>query len=288
LGPTGRREKGYRGGDRAKAPYGDLYVYLINGLVREDDEVGFGDAFIGNWVEEDSSFLFFSSPGWEVVSRLLESRPDLELADDYYFAYEDWQGGGLDPLRIENFLIIPPWAKVDSAHGEIPILLDPGVVFGNGLHPTTRDCVRALSYAARETSLERVLDLGTGTGVLALAAAFLGAKKVFAVDLNPLCVKTALRNVRLNKLDEVIRVVKGRAEDVVDEVADTVVANIHHEVIQGLLERRIFREKERIIISGLMRSQARGIKYELDRNGFRVMKEWDHEMTWYTILAIKS
>lgn len=273
---------------RAKAPYGDLYVYLINGLVGEKDEVGFGDTFIGNWVENDSCFLFFSRPAGEVISRLLKSRPDIELVDDYHFTYEEWQGGGLDPLRIGNILIVPPWSKAESVDGEIRIALDPGVVFGNGLHPTTRDCIRALSCAVRERPLEHVLDLGTGTGVLALAAALLGAKRVVAVDFNPLCVKTAIRNVRLNKLDKVVQVVKGRAEDIVDEVADTVVANIHHEVIKGLLETRIFRKKERVIVSGLMRSQAREVMFELERNCFDVIREWDYEMTWFTILATKT
>lgn len=288
MGSVRHRKRYWKQEEGAKAPYGDLYVYLINGLVREEDEVDFGDAFIGNWVEEDSSFLFFSRLADEEVRLLLEKQPGLEVIEEHHFTYEEWQGGGLKPFRIADFVIVPPWERLKDNEEGVQIVLDPGVVFGNGLHPTTRDCLRALSYAARERPFEHVLDLGTGTGVLAMAAALLGAKRVVAVDLNPLCVKTALRNVRLNKLDDVIRVVKGRAEDVVDEVADTVVANIHHEVIKGLLETSIFRKKERIIISGLMRSQARGIKYGLDRNGFRVMKEWDHEMTWYTILAIKS
>jgi len=288
LGPVRYRKRYCKQRDRAKAPYGDLYVYLIDGRVREEDEVGFGDAFIGNWVEEDSSFLFFSTPAGEVVSQLVESRPDLELVDDYYFAYKDWQGGGFDALRIENFVIIPPWAKVDSADGEIRILLDPGVVFGNGLHPTTRDCLKALSFTARQRSFARVLDFGTGTGVLGLAAALLGAKRVLAVDLNPLCVRTAIENIRLNNLGEAIEAIEGPAEDFFNEVADLVVANIHFEVIRNLLESKVPRKTDRFIISGLMRSQAQEIRSQLAKLSFHLIREWDHEMTWYTILAEKS
>jgi len=253
--------------------------------VREDDEVVLGDTFLGNWVEEDSSFLFFEKPADEMLIRLLKRRSDLELVDEYYFTYAQWQGGGLDALRIERFLIVPPWEKTFSTEGLIRILLDPGVVFGNGLHPTTRDCLRAIAWAHRKRPFSRVLDLGTGTGVLALALACLGAERVLAADLNPLCVRTANKNVRLNGLNEIIEVVERPAEDFYDEPADLMVANIHHVVIRDLLERRMFRKKDRIIISGLMRSQAREIKTQLMGPCFRLLREWDHDMTWFTFLA---
>lgn len=267
------------------APYRDLYIYLLNGLVREDDEVVLGDAFLGNWVEEDSSFLFFEKPADKLLIRLLKRRSDLELVDDYYFTYEQWQGGGLDALRIERFLIVPPWEKTDSTEGLMRIFLDPGVVFGNGLHPTTRDCLRAIACAHRQRPFSNVLDLGTGTGVLALAVGCLGAERVLAADLNPLCVRTANKNVKLNGLDKIVEVVKGPAEDFFDEPADLVVANIHHAVIRDLLDRRVFRNKDRVIISGLMRSQAREVKTQLMNSRFRILREWDHDMTWFTFLA---
>jgi len=269
-------------------PYQDLYIYLIKGLMQNSDEAVLGDTFLGNWVEEETSFLFFTRPAGESVSRLLKSRSDLELVDDYYFTYEQWQGGGLKPVRVDNFVVVPPWEKMGVDEGGIQIVLDPGVVFGNALHPTTRDCLRALACAGRQMPFKRVLDLGTGTGVLALAAAILGAQRVLAVDINPLCVKTAIKNVRLNDLHEIIQVVNGPAEDFVDEVADLVVANIHHEVINGLLDSEGFCDIDRIIISGLMRSQSRDVKTQLESNHFRILREWDHDMIWFTLLAKKG
>jgi ribosomal protein L11 methyltransferase len=272
----------------SSTPYEALYIYLIKGLLREDDEALLGNDFLGNWVEEGSSFLFFSRPSRHRITRLLTARPYLELDSEYHFSYEAWQGGGPDPLRIEPFLIVPPWLKNDRQEGEIRILLDPGVVFGNGRHPTTQACLKAVSLVARKTPPGRVLDLGTGTGILALAAARLGAREVLAVDLNPLCVKTAVKNVELNRLKGTVHVMEARAEDVADDPADLIVANIHYAVIQQLLERGAFRNSGNLIISGLMRSQYREIRNRLDHCGFHPLREWDHDMTWYTVLASRE
>lgn len=266
-------------------PYDDLYIYLLEGLVKKEDESFLGSAFLGNWVEEDTSFLFFSKPSADALSQLLKMRPGLEVIEDYHFAYDQWQGGGLKPLKVDDFIIVPHWDRVEASEKEIKIILDPGVVFGNGLHPTTRDCLRALAFAGRQRPFDRVLDLGTGTGILAVAAALLGAKRVLAVDLNSLCVRTANENVRLNDLNGIIRVVEGTAEDFVDETADIVIANIHQEIIERLLGKKGFHKKHRLIISGLMRSQYRDVRAQLEKYDFRIVHEWDRDMTWYTMLA---
>jgi ribosomal protein L11 methyltransferase len=266
-------------------PYQDLYIYLINSVVSGRDEAGFGNEFLGTWVEGETSFLFFSIPSREKVDSLIMARPELSLLEEHHFSYEEWQGTKLDPARIDKFLIVPPWNSETAGEGEVRIILDPGVVFGTGLHPTTRDCLRALACLRKQFAYEHVLDFGTGTGVLALAAAFMGAKSVLAVDLNPLCVKTAKRNVHHNKLEGVVEVVEGKAEDLTEEPVDLVVANIHYDVLKSLLENESFRKKEWLILSGLMRSQARVIKNRLERYGHRIVHEWDGEGMWATLLV---
>ena len=266
-------------------PYDFLHIYLFDGRVTEVDERGLGDAFIGNWVEEGNSFLFFSRPAEKEVGRLLEIHLGLKLVESHCFSYEQWQGSGFSAFRVGDLFVSPPWGGEKVAGREGRILLDPGVVFGNGLHPTTRDCLRAVQYAWRLREVKAVLDLGTGSGILALAASVLGAETVLAVDVNPLCVKTAIRNAALNGLADVIQVVQGRAEDFAAEPADLTIANIHYEVIGRLLDMEGFRESGAVILSGLLRSQFRDVRMRLENKDFRVIREWDQDMTWFTLLA---
>jgi len=266
-------------------PYRDLHIYLIQGRVNTAEEGLLGDAFLGNWVEDNSSFLFFSEPSHDIVSRFLESRPALTLIEDHQFTYEQWQGGGLEPFQVEHIHVVPPWRSRHVQAHEIKIVLDPGVVFGTGLHPTTRDCLRAMVHLGRSHAWKRVLDLGTGTGILAIAAMLLGGRESLAVDLNPLCVKTARHNVTLNGLQQRVKVLEGDVLDFAGEGADLVIANIHYDVMRRLLEKKAFLQKEWYLFSGLMRSQAREMKHLLTAKGLVVHREWNHEMTWYTLLV---
>ncbi len=268
--------------------YENLHVYLVEGVVPREEEAGLGEAFLGNWVEGESSFLFFSRPSREKVNDLIVRHGELRLLEEHRFAYEDWQGTKLDPVRVDYFLILPPWHRNKAGKKDIPIVLDPGVVFGTGIHPTTRDCLRAMADLRGRHPFEGVLDLGTGTGILALAAARLGAKHVFAVDLNPLCVKTAKRNVELNGLGKVVEVVEGKAEDFTETPADLLVANIHCDALKELVMMKGIGEKPWLILSGLMRSQARDIKAMLERDRRSIVREWDGDGIWTTILAAGS
>ena len=215
----------------------DLYIYLVSGTLTESNETALGGTLMGNWVEGNSAFLFFSAPAEKQVSDLLNNQRKLHLEDSYHFTYEDWQGGGLDTLKIGPFLVVPPWLESPDAEGYIKILLDPGVVFGNCLHPTTQTCLEALSLVVKKTHMGHVLDLGTGTGILAIAAVLLGARTALAVDFNPLCVKTATGNFELNGLGTQVRAVEGKAEDFTEEKVDLLVANIQHDVIRDFLKK---------------------------------------------------
>jgi len=264
----------------ATAPPRELFVYYLRGRPRPAP--GWTPAgFVGNWQEEDYSFLFFDRPARKVVDRLVAAQTDLELLDETAMSYEQWQGGRIEPLTVAGLHIVPPWHPAPKDAGPV-IVLDPGVVFGNGLHPTTRDCLAAVADACIETPPDRVLDLGTGTGVLALAAARWGARRVLAVDLNPLCVRTTLANARSNRLEGRVLAVQGRAEDFARLPAELMVANLHYDVMRGLLTADVLASKRRVVLSGLLRSEARKVARRLDRLPVRVRRERDGDGIWHT------
>lgn len=266
-------------------PYQDLFIYYLKGRVKSECEL-LQENFIGNWEEEDFSFLFFSSPASLQVERLLQSQPELALIDSFQMSYEQWHGELIKPYVQGRFHIFPCW-MINSGPTELPddtfhIILDPGVVFGTGTHPTTRDCLDALELAFHNTTPKTVLDLGTGTGLLALASASLGAERILAVDLNMLAAQTAQKNVRLNNRKNNLLVVQGRAETFVHYPADLLIANIHFDVMRQLIDASTFLNKKAFILSGLMRREAKEVANILARMPVKVLKTWAAEGTWHT------
>jgi len=267
-------------------PYRELFIYYLKGRLKAGSKT-LPDDCIGNWEEEEDSFLFFARPASKQVENLLSRQPQLSYIDSYQMPYEDWLGEVFSTFEHGKFRVIPPWEASNyrnDADGEmLSILLDPGLVFGTGTHPTTRDCLEALELAACPNAFNTVLDLGTGTGLLALAAARLGCKGVVAVDLNFLAAKTAERNVRLNGLQNRVVTVQGRAEDMIAYPADLVIANIHYHVMRQLVNDKGFLTKKSFILSGLLRSEAKDIVEILARHQVKIIKQWTHEGIWHTI-----
>jgi ribosomal protein L11 methyltransferase len=203
-------------------------------------------------------------------------------------SYAQWQGSVPELLRVGRFRLVPPWIGAPEGLPADPgaetrnILLDPGVVFGNGTHPTTLHCLEALEVAFAEGRIDSVLDLGTGTGVLALGAARLGARRVVAVDNNLLSVQTARANIVRNGLTRQVIAVQGRAEDFIACRADLLVANLHDDVLGYLLGAPGFLSQKRFVLSGLLRSPAREVRHRLGRLPVRLLREWSCEGIWHT------
>ena len=266
-------------------PYEALFIYYLNGRLEQHNPI-FEDDFIGNWEEEDDSILFFSRSADLQIEKLLQRQPQLKYVDSYCMPYEQWLGEKFSTFELGTFLIIPPWEipqdSIDTFSDKLQILLDPGLVFGTGTHPTTRGCLEALELAAGSTQFSTVLDLGTGTGLLALAAARLGSSRVIGVDLNFLAARTAHRNVRLNRLEDRIMIVQGRAEDIIAYPADLIIANLHYDVMHKLIGTNGFIAKKRFILSGLMRGEAKEIAGKLERNQIKILKQWNHDGVWHT------
>jgi ribosomal protein L11 methyltransferase len=265
----------------ATAPYRDLFIYYLEGRVQHPEVLQACSEFIGNWEEEGDSFLFFSLPAETVIKRLLADQPHLILKDNYQMPYKDWQGGDIQPFSVGCLQIVAPWHRPLPENKGRVLVLDPGVVFGTGNHTTTRDCLTAVQLAMEKLATYRVLDLGTGTGLLALAAAHLGATQVVAVDLNHLAVRTAWRNVGLNQMADRVLVVQGNAKNFMDLASDLVVSNIHYDIMRQLVEMPGFSTHRQYVLSGLLRSQAKQIENRLRRCS-TIIQKWEQDGIWYT------
>src|SRR5438067_9227859 len=141
---------------------------------------------------------------------------------------ESWKAQFI-PLRVGRFLVRPSWSETRIPDDAIEIVLDPGMAFGTGLHPTTQQCLVALSTIAVEA--RSMLDVGTGSGILAIAAAKRGASPVVAVDTDSLAVGAARENAVRNGV--AIPVGEGSAADVPGRF-DVVIANIVSPVLQRI------------------------------------------------------
>ena len=261
-----------------------LHIYYLQGRLPRGYLFPTAD-FIGNWEEDGFSFLFFRVPAAEQIKLLISRHGDLSLLDQFEMSYESWQGGAITPIRIGRFLLNPPWIRASAGPGDISLTLDAGVVFGNGTHPTTLDCLTVIEIALAGHKVETMLDLGCGTGILALAAAKLGCGRILAVDFNGLAASTTLNNVRLNNLTDRILPIQGRAEEYTAIATDLLVANIHYEVMAKIVRSEGFLRQKWFILSGLLRSEAAQIADFLAGQPVAILKRWD-QGAWHTFLGI--
>ena len=134
------------------------------------------------------------------------------------------------PFRAGNHLVVKPtWELYDAQPGDKVIEIDPGMAFGSGTHETTGMCMELLEDALHGG--ERVIDVGTGSGILAIGAALLGAKEVTAIDIDPMAVKVARENIEHNGLQDKVTALEGNLLDHLDVTCELCVANIIADVI---------------------------------------------------------
>ncbi|KIL38290.1 50S ribosomal protein L11 methyltransferase [Gordoniibacillus kamchatkensis] len=215
---------------------------------------------------------------------------------------QDWANAWkqyFKPLRVtERLTIKPTWEPYDASPNEIVLELDPGMAFGTGTHATTSLCLKALEQVIRPS--DDVIDVGTGSGVLAIAAAKLGARHVLALDLDPVAVSSATENVRLNGLEEAITV---RHSDLLQALKDSgsgesvgvrmpvqvVVANILAEIILLFIDdvAQVLPSGGRYIVSGIITAKEQIIEEALSAAGFGIESK-DSDQDWVVFVARKK
>ena len=200
---------------------------------------------------------------------------------------EDWQNSWKQyykPVKIgENIVIKPIWEDYEKKPQDLIIEMDPGMAFGTGTHATTYMCVEALEKYVDENTT--VFDIGTGSGILAISAAKLKAKKVVGVDLDPVAVQCAKENVEFNKMEN-IEIHQGNLMEVVKGKADIVVANIIADVIIFLTGevKQFIKTGGLFISSGIIGERSKDVQNKLIECGFEIV-EVNVQEDWVCIVS---
>jgi ribosomal protein L11 methyltransferase len=229
--------------------------------------------------EEVRSALFDALRIYELPSSSMREMQVREVAD------RDWLGEwkkNWQPVRVgERFLIAPPWSEIPDAENRIVIRIEPGMAFGTGTHETTRLCLVAIEKHFTEESF---LDVGTGTGILAIAAAKLfSSARIEACDTDAEAVEIAQENARLNDVAERVNFFVGTIDETTAS-ANLVCANLTADVILPLLPALIGATCGRLILSGILDSQTELILSRLQELGITQSPEIMTDGEWIAVI----
>lgn len=255
--------------------YARLFVYHLD--LSEVPEVDDPD-FIGAWQEGETIVLFFHREKESEIAALCR-RYGCTIVYQADLDYADWEAGTeVSAFTVGDLTVAPVWEETPA-----DITIDPSVIFGSGFHPTTRLCLQSLLqlYDTTDPPLELVYDLGCGTGLLAMAAAVKGARKIVAVDYNGLACDTARANAHTNTMSDRIEV---RRLDLSQQCPDSlgidlIMANLHHPLLLQLFSRPSFWQARYYIFSGVFTSREADLLAALPAGKLRFLdrqssKKW--------------
>lgn len=207
---------------------------------------------------------------------LLTSRPEITVEDIYE---EDWQNTfeeHYEPIHISRYLQIVPAGKIHSKKVEKTsqsVILDPGLAFGTGQHPTTVLAMLGLEKVMRGG--EKVIDVGSGSGVLSITAARLGAGQVTACDIDPQAVESTESNWELNQLDIPFQAFTNDLLHDVEDSFDIIVGNIVAEYVTQLIPqaKSLLKQEGYLIVSGVLNNLQEDVLAAVEENEFEILLE---------------
>ena len=204
---------------------------------------------------------------------------------------EDWENEWkkyFKPTKIsERFVIVPNWENDKKYGDELVITIDPGMAFGTGTHPTTILSIRALEKYVEPG--DTVIDVGSGSGILSIAACLLDAEKVYSFDLDEIAVKSTIANRDLNNLTEKISVKQNDLLKKVQQTANVIVSNILAEILVLLIDDAWDNlvNDGYFITSGIIVQKQQMVEDKLKQKGF-VIIETNTDENWVSIIAQKK
>lgn len=238
---------------------------------------------------------YIPAPRWndvkrEHVEQWLRSHGQVVPIEESVIQAENWNERWeetIQPLAVGPFLVKPTWADVPAAHRDTILLeIDPKMSFGTGYHASTRLALRFLAGLVRPG--DHVLDAGSGTGILAIAAIKLGAAWAVAFDHDPWSQQNAVENFYLNKVDKQIAFRKGTLDEVLEEGFDLILANINRTVLLDLLPAFVQKVKHggHAVLAGLLGTDRARLLDAAAASGFAAADEAS-EGEWWSVVLVK-
>jgi ribosomal protein L11 methyltransferase len=265
--------------------------------VEDPNDPIFGEGYEGDWDYFNREEMTFEYEG-ALIKTYVEDTGMAELIQSISARIEELSTCGLDyapgtietteifesdwanewkkyykPTKIGKYIVIKPsWEAYEAEQGELIIEIDPGSAFGSGTHETTSMCIEQLDKRVKPETT--VFDIGCGSGILAIAAAKLGANDVTAVDLDLAAIEASNENVLLNHVENQVKVLHGNLMDVVNGKADIVVANIIADIICLLSEtiHQFLHQDSVFIASGIINTKIPQVLATLEANQLEVIE----------------
>lgn len=254
---------------------GIIWDFDITGLLEDDDHI----SVFTSGKSKDTEVQFNAAmTKLKNCKSIASFRIEKEILEDQNWN-KLWEKSR-EVIRVSDRIVIKPTFKKYSAkENEIVLTIDPKMSFGTGEHQTTKLILRLLEKHVQKGM--RVLDVGSGTGILAIAAVKLGAKKSIAVDFDEICLENCKENCALNGVENSIEVLTGEIDDVKEDEFDLILANIQKNVLLEIAEKIILKlnQKGIVILSGLLESDKDEIEKKYHSLGFKTkqieqMDEW--------------
>jgi len=216
-----------------------------------------GRSMVATGAARVTGYFLGLSAAFQAEQRLRAALPGVSLTRATVPS-EDWSvswRASIKPVRVGRLWVGPPWEDPDP--DSISVVIDPKMAFGTGDHPTTGLCLQAIDEYLRSHRDAEVLDVGTGSGVLAIAARKLGARRAVAVDTDPIAVANAKENALRNGIAD-IELILGTLEAVSDDF-DLVVANILANTLVELAPRLAEATRHRLVLAGVLVEQQQEV-----------------------------
>lgn len=214
-------------------------------------------------------------------------QPELQISEISSGAWADQWRGHFPPLPVgQRFLVLPPWEIIPSGTARIPLVINPSMAFGTGHHATTQGCLEAIEALSREHGPpSAAIDVGTGSGILAIALATLGTPTVWATDIDPIALEESQQNSEANQVAEAIHL-SDTSLDQLSSPVPLLVANLFSITLVSLAPHiaRLVQGGGHVILSGILLEQEPDVLATYTLPQWRLVRRYPRE-EWVTLVC---